>query len=230
VTDESLFREVDEEVRQDEYKKIWDRFGNVFIGIAVACVAAVAGWKGYEHYQRSQSEAAAIVYQDAVKKFADGKYDDALGALKAVRHAGYAQLARLQEAAVLADKGDTEQAVAAYDAIAADGAVDPLLQDLARIRAGYLLVDTATPDQLLTRLGKFDKDSEVWRHQAREIFGLSAWRVQDYQMADRYMNAIYADAETPSAMRQRAQVMVQLIAPHLAGKRGQACNAAHFWV
>jgi hypothetical protein len=215
VTDESLFREVDEEVRQDEYKKVWDRFGNVFVALAVVCVALVAAWKGYEYYERTQSEAAAIVYQEAVKKAAEGKHEDALSALKAVKHAGFRQLARLREAAVLADKGDVGQAVAAYDAIAADAAIDPLLQDLARIRAGYLLVDTATPDQLLTRLGRFDKDGEVWRHQAREIFGLAAWRVQDYTMADRYMNAIFADAETPQAMRQRAQVMVRLIAPLL---------------
>ena len=218
MTDESLFREVDEEVRQEEYKKIWDRFGNVFVGIAVASVVLVAAWKGYEYYQRTQSEAAAIIYQEAVKKAAEGKHEDALSALRAVRHAGYGQLARVREAAVLADKGDVEPAVAAYDAIAADTSADPQLRDLASIRAGYLLVDTATPDQLLARLGKFDKDGEVWRHQAREIFGLAAWRIQDYAMADRYMNAIFADPETPQAMRQRAQVMVQLIAPHLAQK------------
>lgn len=215
MTDESLFREVDEEVRQDAYKKLWDRFGNLFIALAVAVVAVVGGIKAWQYYQQTQSETAALVFSEALKKAADGKTDDALAALKGVNHPGYGQLARLSEAAILADKGETEKAVSAYDAISADAAVDPALADLARIRAGYLLVDTATPDQLLTRLGKFDKDGEVWRHQAREIFGLAAWRTADYVMADRYMNAIFADPETPQGMRQRAQVMVQLIAPHL---------------
>jgi hypothetical protein len=218
VTDESLIREVDEEVRQEEYKKLWDRWGNAFIGLAVAVVAAVGGYKAYEYYQTTQSEAAAIVYFEAIKKAEDGKYDDALSALKAVNHVGYGQLAKLREAAILAEKGDVEKAVAAYDAVAADPASDKSLADLASIRAGYLLVDTAKPDELLGRLGKFDKDSEIWRHQAREIFGLTAWRVKDYTMADRYMQAIFADVETPSAMRQRAQVMVQLIAPVLTKK------------
>lgn len=215
MTDESLIREVDEDVRRDEYKKLWDRFGNVFTAIAILVIGAVAAYKGWEYYQQRQSEGAALVYTEAMKKAADGKYDDALSALKAVNHAGYGQLARLQEASVLAEKGETEKAVAAYDAVAADTAVDPVLADVARIRAGYLLVDTAKPDELLTRLGKFDKDGELWRHQAREIFGLAAWRTGDYVMADRYMNALFADVETPPAMRQRAQVMVQLIAPHL---------------
>ncbi len=215
MTDESLIREVDEEVRRDEYKKLWDRFGNLFTVFAVLVVAAVAAFKGWQYYQQTQAEAAVLVYSEAVKKAGEGKFEDALSALKAVNHQGYGQLARLQEASVLAEKGDAEKAVAAYDAIAADPAIDPLLADVARIRAGYLLVDTAKPDELLGRLGKFDKDSEVWRNQAREIFGLAAYRTGDFVMADRYMNAIFADPETPPAMRQRAQVMVQLIAPNL---------------
>lgn len=218
MTDESLFREVDEEVRQDEYKKLWDRFGSLFTALAVVVVGGVAAFQGWQYYQKGQSEAAAIVYFEGLKKAQDGKHDDALGALKAVKHAGFGQLARLREAAVLADKGDVPAAVAAYDALAADTSVDPAIADLARIRAGYLLVDTEKPDALLGRLGRYDKATEIWRHQAREIFGLAAYRVGDFAMADRYMNAIFEDPETPSSMRQRAQVMVQLIAPNLPQK------------
>ena len=215
MTDESLIREVDEEVRRDEYKKIWDRFGSLFTALAVAVVLAVAAFKGWQYYQQTQSEGAGVVFAEAVKKAGEGKYEDALSALKAVHHAGYGQLARLQEAAVLADKGDPEKAVAAYDAIAADASVDQLLRDLARIRAGYILVDTAKPDDLKARVSSFDKEGDVWRNQAREILGLSAWKAADYVTADRYMNMIFADPETPPAMRQRAQLMVQLIAPNL---------------
>jgi hypothetical protein len=215
VSDESLFREVEEEVRAEEYKKIWKRYGKLFIAIAVLVIAAVGGYEGWRYYQKSEAERAAVVYFDAVKKAADGKTDDALAALAAVKSSGFSQLARMREAALLAEKGELEQAVAVYDAVAADNATDPAVADLARIRAGYLLVDTSTPDQLLTRLGMFDKDGEVWRHQAREIFGLAAWRTGDMTMADRYFNAIFADPETPDALRQRAQVMIQLITPQL---------------
>ena len=46
MSDESLFREVDEEVRQEQYKKLWDKFGNYFVALCVIIVAAVAGVKG----------------------------------------------------------------------------------------------------------------------------------------------------------------------------------------
>jgi hypothetical protein len=217
-TDESIFREVDDEVRTEEYKKIWDRYGKYVSGLAVLLVAGVAAWQGYKYTQVKAAEDAGTIYFDAVKKAADGKSDDALAAFKAVQHDGYGQLAQFQEAKILADKGEVEKAVAAFDAFAADAKNDPAIADLARIRAGYLLVDSKTPDELLLRLGKFDKDGAVWRSEAREIFGLSAWRVKDYAMADRFMRAIYDDVKAPAAMRQRAQIMVQLIAPNLVKK------------
>jgi hypothetical protein len=181
-------------------------------------VAGVAAWQGYKYTQVKAAEDAGTIYFDAVKKAADGKSDDALAAFKAVQHDGYGQLAKFQEAKILADKGDVEKAVAAFDAFAADPKNDSAIANLARIRAGYLLVDTKTPDELLLRLGTLDKDGSAWRNEAREIFGLSAWRIKDYVMADRFMRAIYDDVKAPAAMRQRAQIMVQLIAPNLAKK------------
>ena len=215
LSDESLFREVDEEVRQEQYKKLWDKFGNYFVVLCFIIVASVAGVKGYQYYQMKQSEAAAVVYFDGVKKAADGKFDDALKALDAVNHSGFKQLAVLQQASVLAEQDKTKEAVAAFDAIAADTAVDASLRDLARIRSGYLLADSLKPDELISRLGAFDKEGQVWRHAAREIFGLAAYRTGDYSMADRYMNAIFADQDAPQDMRQRAQIMIQLLTPLL---------------
>ncbi|HEX7108246.1 MAG TPA: tetratricopeptide repeat protein [Aestuariivirga sp.] len=215
MSDESLFREVDEEVRQEQYKKLWDKFGNYFVALCVVIVAAVAGVKGYQYFQIKQSEAAAIVYFDGVKMASDGKFDDALKALAAVGHPGFKQLGLMQQASVLAEQGKTKEAVAAFDALAADATVDASLRDLARIRAGYLLADSLKPDELISRLGSFDREGQVWRHAAREIFGLAAYRTADYSMADRYMNANFADPDTPQAMRQRAQVMIQLLTPLL---------------
>jgi hypothetical protein len=214
-SDDAIFREVDDEVRQDEYKKLWDKYGKYAGTVALLFVGAVAALQGYQYYQQKQAEDASVVYFDALKKASDGKNDDALAALAVVHHAGYGQLAQISQAGILATKGETDKAVAAYDAFAADVKSDAALADLARIRAGYLLVDTQSPDQLLTRLGRFDKDDALWHNEAREIFGLSAWRVKDFTMADRYFKAILADKESSGAMKQRAEMMAQLISPNL---------------
>jgi hypothetical protein len=218
VTDESLFREVDEEVRQDQAKAIWTRYGNLISAVGIGIVLAVAALKGWQYMQVKQSEAAGKVFFEAAKLDADGKTEDAVAAFKAVNHAGYGLLAKVREAAALAKGGKRDDAVKLYDTIAADQTADAAIRDLARVRAGYLLADTLKPDELLTRLGALDVETGPWRHAAREIFGLSAWRTADYSMADRYFNAIIADPESSSAARQRATRMVQLLTPLLTQK------------
>jgi hypothetical protein len=213
VSDESLFREVDEEVRQEQLKKLWDRHGNIITAVAVGIVLAVAGLKGWQFWQLKQAEAAGAAYFSAVKLADDGNGAEADKLLAAIGHAGYGQLARLREAAALAAAGKGDDAVKSYDAIAADASLDQTIRDLAKIRAGYLLADTLTPDEILSRLGAFDKEDGPWRNPAREIFGLAAWRTGDYAMAQRYMLAIASDRTAPGNLQRRALVMLQLLGP-----------------
>ncbi len=217
MTDESLIREVDEEVRQDEYVKIWDRYGSLIMGVVFLAVAGVGGFEGWKYFQKKQSEDASIVFLDAVKKAGDGKTEDAIAAFAAVKHPGFAQLAKLHEAALLSEN-DGAKAIAIYDAVATDASADRSLADLATIRAAYLKIDTAKPEDLEQALARYDSETSPWRHAAREIIGLAAWRVKDFTMADRYMNTIFSDSDTPDAMRQRAQAMIQMIQPELPAK------------
>lgn len=218
MSDESLFREVDEEVRQDQIKHIWRRYGTLISTVALAIVVAVAGFQGWRYWQVRQSEAAAQAYADAVRLIADGKAAEGEAALAAIDHGGYGVLAKIRRAAALVAEGKTDDGVRSYDAVANDGAVDPVLRDLAHIRAGYALADTLSPAELISRLGAYDKDDNSWRASAREIFALSAYRTRDYTMADRYASAIAADPAAPLALRQRAQMLLQLLAPLLPAK------------
>jgi hypothetical protein len=218
VSDESLFREVDEEVRQEQLKKLWDRYGNYIVALCAGVVIAVASLKGWQYWELKQAETAAAAYGDAVALIGEDKRPDADTALKAVNHAGFARLAKLRLAANLAVEGKIDEAVALYDGIAADTGADQSLRDLARIRAGYLLADKLGPADLIGRLGALDNDQSQWRGAAREIFALAAYRTGDYSMADRYANAIIADSDVPLSLRQRAKVMVDVLTPLLGTK------------
>lgn len=219
MSDESLFREVDEEVRQDQVKKLWSQYGNYFTALAVAIVLAVAGFKGWQHWQLTQSESAARVFADGVQKLEEGKTADAEAAFAAIEHSGYAKLADLRQAAGLAAAGKTDEAVARYDKIADDQKNEQSLRDLARLRAGYALTDKLAPAELISRLGAFDNDTSPWRGMAREIFALAAYRTGDYTMADRYLNAIISDQGVSLELRQRAQMLLEVITPLLTAKK-----------
>ena len=42
-----LFDEVDEEVRRDQLKKLWDQYSLYIVALALLIIAAVGGWRGY---------------------------------------------------------------------------------------------------------------------------------------------------------------------------------------
>ena len=218
MSDESLFREVDEEVRQEQFKKLWARYGNLIMGLCLLVIAGVAGFQGWTYWKLKQAQAAGETFFSAVKLEEAGKSEEALKQFESINHAGYAVLARLREAGTLLSQGKTADAVTLYDAVAADASTDGTLRDLARIRAAAALVDTASPADIEARVKTFDAAGNPWRHTAREIMASSHWRAKDYAATDKMVQAMLADNEAPASLRQRANMLSELLLPLLAQK------------
>ncbi len=105
---------------------------------------------------------------------------------------------------------DRAAAVAAFDAIAADAALDQKLRDLAGIRAGLLLVDSAAFPDMAARLEALTAPRRAFRHSARELLALSAFRANDLPALRRWAETITTDAESPAAMRNRIEALLAL--------------------
>ena len=221
MSDDSLFREVDEEFRRDQALKLWNRYGNYVVAVALAVVIGVAGFKGWEYWQTWRAETAGAAYHHGLSQLEQDRTEEAQGVFADLAdggHKGYATLARLQLAGILTEQGQTAQAVEAYDAVANDSGAPREFRELARVRAGYLLAETESPDDLQQRLAVLDRADSPWRNAVREILATAHYRTGNLVEADRLMNEVLGDPEAPQNMRQRAQMMVQLLEPALADK------------
>jgi hypothetical protein len=121
-------------------------------------------------------------------------------------------LARLRQAAAVAAR-DPQAGAKMYDDIAADRSVRTAEQDLARIRAAGLLLETASYSTMLQRLETASQPDATFRHTARELLALSAWRANDTAAARHWLDMIANDGETPSALRSRAEALQALLPP-----------------
>ena len=214
-----IFHEVDEEVRRERLQQLWDRYSIYIIGLAVLIVAAIGGWRGYEYWETKKAAAAGAAFESALSLSEAGKHAEAEAAFAKVATeapAGYRMLARLRTAAELAQTKRAD-AVKAYDELAADTSLGATLQDLAAVRAGMLMVDSAPLSDMRRRLDPVSEPGRTFRHSARELLALSAWRNHDFTAARRYIDMIATDAETPPGTRARADVLSALIAAD-AGK------------
>jgi hypothetical protein len=210
-----LFDEVDEDVRRDQLKRLWDRYSIHIVAGALLIVAAVAGWRGYEYVEAKKAAEASVAFDKAVELSEASKHAEAEAAfnsLAATAPSGYRMLARLR-AAGEAESHDPKAAVKLYDDIAADRSVGALDQDLARIRGAQLLVETSTYPDLLTRLEPLAVPGGTFRHTARELLALSAWRANDTTAARKWLDMIANDGETPPGLRSRAEALQALLPP-----------------
>jgi hypothetical protein len=207
-----IFREVDEEVRREQLKKLWDRYGNFIAAAAILVVAGIASWRGYGWWEAKKAAESGAAFEAASTLAEAGKHSEAEAAFAKIASegtSGYRSLARLREAAELAAI-DPKAAVTAYEEIAADAAVGPVLQDLATLRAGAILIDAGAFAEARIRLEPLAGNDRTFHHTARELLVLAAWRAGDMSLGKRWIDMIMTDLQTPPATRSRVEMLVAL--------------------
>jgi hypothetical protein len=210
-----FFDEIDEEVRREQLKKLWDKYSILIIGAALLIIAAVGAWRGYEYWEAKKAAQAGDAFNKAIELSEQGKHAEAETAfanLAAKAPGGYRTLARFRAAGEEANR-DPKAAAKMFDEIAADSSAGAELQALARIRAAGLLVDSASYPDMKQRLEADTVPSATFRHTARELLALSAWRANDSAAARHWLDMIALDGDTPPGLRSRAEALQALLPP-----------------
>ena len=213
MSESDFIREVDEELRHEQIKSMWDKFGPYVIGFALLIVLGTAADKGYEYWRQTQAAKAGDAFIEALSLSEDGKKDEALAALEQIKAdgaGGYPLLAEMRIASEKAASGDVDEAVSLFKDVANNPDVQPVIQSLARIRANVLMLNQGKADEVINELTGL-MDNNGFRHSARELVLLAYLEKQDYAQAMPIAERISQDAETPPEMRQRAEVYVKYI-------------------
>ena len=210
-----VFREeIDDDLRQERYAKLWKAYGAYVIAGAIALVAAVAGYQGWRAWDIHTRSADGESFAAAQRLAADDRTDEAVAAfsgLAAEASGGYALLSRFQEAALLARRGDRAAAVQAYRSLSEDTAVDVLFRDLAVVFGALQEMDGPDPQAVVNWLAPLAADDNPWRHSAREIIAVLAYRGGDKVKARDTFVQLAGDATAPRGLRTRAAEMLAVI-------------------
>ncbi|RTL52823.1 MAG: tetratricopeptide repeat protein [Bradyrhizobiaceae bacterium] len=210
-----IFSEIDEDLRREQVQKFLKRYSGLIFAVALVIVAGVGGWRFYQLSQEKKAAESSAAFEAAITLAGQNKSADAEGAFNKIvadGTKGYQALSRLRAAAEAA-KRDPKAAVLLYDGIAADGALGPAEQDIARIRAAGVLLDTAPYAEIRQRLEPLAAPGRAFRHTARELLSLSAWRNSDASATRQWLDMISKDPESPSAIRSRAEALQALLPP-----------------
>jgi hypothetical protein len=223
---DSLAREIDEELRREQMLKLWERYGIHVVAAAVLIIAGIGGYKYYEHRRAMAAEAAGASLTLAAREAGQNNAQKTLESLAANAPASYSVIARLRLAAAEREAGKTAEAATAFEAIAKESSVDPLLNDYAQLQAAMLRLDGANWTDMQNRLNSLAADGNPWRFSARELLGLAAQKAGKTDEARAEFTRLLSDRGTPPGISERARIMLSMLTEaELAGAPKQTAPA-----
>ena len=214
MSDEIIFREVDEELRRDRVQTAWRRYGPFVIGACVAIIAIVAAEEGWSWWQGSNAARSSDQFYAALDAENNGDIPGAMKALDAVIAQGsgqYPVLARFKEAGLLAKQGKADDALKAFDDLATTVS-NTRLKELALLSGANLLVDKGDVPGVKQRVTGLLASDNPLRNSARETLGLAQYKSGDLAGALDSFEAILNDPISSQETRGRIQVYIGQLA------------------
>lgn len=215
MSEETIFSEVNEELRRDKLRSGWKRFGPLLIAAAVAVVLLVAGNEGWKWWQSSNAARSSDEFYTALNLEDGGDIAGAQKALDSVIAHGtgqYPVLAKFKAAGLLAREGKADDALAAYDSLA-NSQGNPRLKNLALLLGANLLVDKGDVAGVKQRVQGLLAPNDPLRDSAAEAIGLAQYQSGDLNGARDSFASVLNDPNAASDARGRMQFYIgQLVA------------------
>jgi hypothetical protein len=213
MSDSNVFREVDEEYRQERMLAFWRRYGALIFVLVLLAAAGAAG----VNYMLARAEAQKAAETTAFESLLSGvtagneaKSADALMAFATTAQPAVATLARLSAAALRQRSGDLDGASRIYHEVADGTGASQDMRDLAIVRLGYLAADQAKPEPLIPRLQTLAVEGNPWRYSAREAIALLTERAGQRESAAKMFSDLARDPGAPSDLAGRARALADL--------------------
>ncbi len=207
-TQEALFREVDDDLRHEQMTRLWKAYGPWLIAAAVIIVAIVAGYQGWQAWQKQVRVDEARAFEQAIAKGAESPAEtaDALAAMAKDAGTGYGAVARLGRASLLLQDGKRDEAVAVLQALAGDGAADPVMRDMARVLWGQTALQGS--DAAAAIVAPLAAPGNAFQASAMEVRALAALKNGDKAEARRLFKELGDLPTAPGGVRARATEML----------------------
>jgi hypothetical protein len=204
-----IFREVEEDVRKERLEKLWKAYGDYVIALMALIILSVAGYELWLRYEASQRAKASTEFVAAQHVANPAQAAAAFESLGKSAPGGYGQLAKLSEADALSASGKVSDAIALYKDLA--GSDTGPLGATARLRAAWLMADTASRADLATLLEPLSTPTSPWRQMAQDVLAYSDYKAGKTKEAAAAYNSLATDPETPDALRSRARAFAAFL-------------------
>ena len=210
VDNETFYREVDEELRRDQMKSYWERFGKLVIAGVVLLLALLGGFIWWQNQKEVKAGERSATLVEALDEVASGRKKAAIPKLDGLVDSGsdgHRAAALLTKADIAIDAKDLRGAAALFKQVADDQGLARPYRDLALVRMTAVELDTLPPQAVIDRLKGLAVPGNPWFGSAGEMVALSYLKLNRPQQAAGIFAAMAKDKKLPDTLRSRATQM-----------------------
>lgn len=217
MSDDQIFREVDEDVKRERWLALWNQYGRFVTGLIIVVIAATGGIVLWQNYREGKQIDLSERFTAAIELAADERSTEALAALDGIADAGggYGMLAQFRQAVLLTEAGDSDAAIEIYRAISETNDFDDSYRDMSVLLMAMTWLSADAPaansGEIRERLAALVDDSNPFRYTSQELDAAIALAEGDLAGATSRFTALVDDPETPLGLRQRAAELLQAI-------------------
>lgn len=204
--------EVDEELSKERWERLWEKWAPVVWGILALAIGGV-GFREYLVYQEEQrSEVRTVQFENAISKFQEGLYDEAVAGLKTIVDEDNPMspiAGHYLASTYLEGKGDQKAAEEVLEKIG-NPSGEPFEQ-LAMLKLAYLRSNSVSREELSAYLQPLIDGESSFGALAQELLAAKAWKEGDNDEARQLYSDLQFMVNAPPGLATRANIALAVI-------------------
>ena len=209
---EEFIREVNEELQEEKYAKIWRKIGPYVISLAIGIVLFTSGVVFWNNYTENKKQKLGDDFTAAVELIKEEDYDTALIALERITDKasdGYVTMAKMKKASILIQKKQILEGLEIYEDLEKT-AFDQSFKDMSTILFVLNAIDHKSSEILLNKIERLTKNSS-WKFSALELKGFILFKEKNFPESKKIFNTIIEMGNAPTTLASRARDMVDFL-------------------
>lgn len=206
---DAFIQEVDEDVKNDNLKVIWNRYGVFIIAFVVLAVSAAISFDRIRAWKTAQNQKETETYMAAAQLRENP--EDTITALQQITQNNqgiFGDFARLQIANVLFNSGKNDEALTTLQSLIDDKQVNSEVKHIALIKYATYQVDTMPQDEFRKLVEPLLSADSSWAPLANDLLAMSAIQNGDIETAKKIYEGILKIKDLPEGFRAKIQDML----------------------
>lgn len=206
---DAFINEVNEEVKNDSFKELWNKYGLFIIAVVVIAVSGAVSFEKLKNWRLQSNRQNTEMYMDAARQQNDA--EAMIAALQKINQNDrgiYGDFARLQIANVLIEQNKADEGLAMLSKLADDAQVNGEVRQIALVKYATYKVDTLSQKELADILKPVLEANNSWTPIANDLLAMAAIREGDLQTAREIYSNLLKIKELPESFKSKVQEML----------------------